>query len=96
MRRRPQGSASLRLVERARPQPEACATFFRRLRRTACAIVVGGVTIFFALRFTPLPPALASEPPESAEFLDRNGQPLRLMLVTSAYRTRARQIALPT
>ena len=81
MRRRPQGSASLRLVERARPQPEACATFFRRLRRTACAIVVGGVTIFFALRFTPLPPALASEPPESAEFLDRNGQPLRLMLV---------------
>ncbi len=53
----------------------------RRLRRTGCAIIVGCATLFLALRFTPLPPALDSDPPESAEFLDRTGQPLRLMLM---------------
>lgn len=81
MRRTPQGSASLRLVERALPKPEACATFFRRLRRTAYGIVVGVTVLFLGLRFTPLPSALDAPLPESAEFLDRTGQPLRLMLV---------------
>ena len=53
----------------------------RRLRRTALAVGLGGAAIFLALRFTPLPSALESAPPESAEFTDRTGQPLRLMLV---------------
>ena len=56
-------------------------TWPRRLRRNACAIVVGVAALFLALRLTPLPSALESDPPESAEFLDRNGKPLRLMLV---------------
>jgi len=53
----------------------------RRLRRTAWVLGGGGVVIFVALRLTPLPPALESALPESAEFVDRNGQPLRLLLV---------------
>ncbi|MCE9609071.1 MAG: penicillin-binding protein 1C [Chthoniobacter sp.] len=53
----------------------------RRLRRTAWVFGGGGVAIFVALRLTPLPPALESTLPASAEFVDRNGQPLRLMLV---------------
>jgi penicillin-binding protein 1C len=52
----------------------------RRLRRTAGAIGVGVVALFLGLRFTPLPSALDAPLPESAEFFDRNGQPLRLML----------------
>ena len=53
----------------------------RRLRRTAWAIVGGGAAIFLALRLTSLPASLESGTPVSAEFLDRTGQPLRLMLV---------------
>ena len=53
----------------------------RRLRRTAGAIVVVGAAIFLALRLTPLPASLESGLPVSAEFTDRTGRPLRLMLV---------------
>ena len=57
------------------------AKWQRRLRRTAWAIGCGGAAIFLALRFTPLPASLESGAPVSAEFTDRTGQPLRLMLV---------------
>jgi penicillin-binding protein 1C len=80
-------------VERALPKPEACATFFRRLRRTAYGIVVGVTALFLGLRFTPLPSALDAPLPESAEFFDRNGQPLRLMLVDQ--RRYSRRCTLP-
>ncbi len=53
----------------------------RRLRRTAWAIGLGGSAVFLALRLTPLPASLESGMPVSAEFLDRTGRPLRLMLV---------------
>ncbi|MCX6976684.1 MAG: transglycosylase domain-containing protein [Verrucomicrobia bacterium] len=55
-------------------------TLFRLLRRTACGITIGGIGIFLGLRYTPLPPELATAPPESAEFVDRTGHPLRLIL----------------
>ena len=53
----------------------------RRLRRTAWGIGLGGAAIFLALRLTPLPASLENGQPVSTEFLDRNGLPLRLMLV---------------
>ena len=52
-----------------------------RLQRIAWAIGGGGAAIFLALRLTPLPASLESGPPVSAEFTDRTGRPLRLMLV---------------
>jgi len=55
--------------------------WLRRLRRTAWAIGLGGVAIFLALRLTPLPAGLESGLSASAEFVDRSGRPLRLMLV---------------
>jgi len=55
-------------------------TLLRLLRRTACGITIGGIGIFLGLRYTPLPPELTTAPPESAEFVDRSGHPLRLIL----------------
>ncbi len=57
------------------------AIWKHRLRRTTLAVGICGAAIFLALRLTPLPSSLESGLPESAEFTDRNGLPLRLMLV---------------
>ncbi|MBE2180233.1 MAG: penicillin-binding protein 1C [Chthoniobacterales bacterium] len=49
-----------------------------------------GLVADAALRLAPLPDSLAAPPPASTEFLDRNGEPLRLMLVDDrSYNSRA-------
>jgi penicillin-binding protein 1C len=56
----------------------------RGKRYLCCAIGVAGVTMLVAevaLRLTPFPAALAIPPPGSTEFLDRNGNSLRMLLV---------------
>ncbi len=49
-----------------------------------------GLAADAALRLAPLPDSLAAPPPASTEFLDRNGEPLRLVLVEDRnYNSRA-------
>jgi len=68
----------------------------KRGRRYFC-YAIGSAAILLlageiALRLTPFPAALASPPPGSTEFLDRHGNPLRLLLVDD--RRYAKQCAL--
>ena len=50
-------------------------------RWVAVAVVLVVVAFEVALRLTPFPEALKNEPAASTEFLDRNGKPLRALLV---------------
>ena len=45
------------------------------------AALLAVVAFVVALRLTPFPEALQNEPAVSTEFLDRNGKPLRMLLV---------------
>ena len=49
-------------------------------RRIVIALILGAVAFEVALRLTPFPASLKSEPPGSVEFTDRNGRPLRTLL----------------
>ena len=53
----------------------------RRLIYLLAAIGLLWLAVEIALRLTPFPTELASPPPGSAEFLDRHGNPLRMLLV---------------
>ncbi|MEO7319397.1 MAG: transglycosylase domain-containing protein, partial [Chthoniobacteraceae bacterium] len=56
-------------------------TRIRRLAiRGTLALALLAAMFEIALRLTPFPVSLESEPPVSAEFLDRNGKPLRTLL----------------
>ncbi len=48
--------------------------------RGALTLPITMATFAIALRLTPFPVALKNEPPSSAEFVDRNGKPLRTLL----------------
>ena len=50
-------------------------------RRAVLVGVPGFIALEMALRFTPLPAGLACAPPPSTEFVDRQGRPLRALLV---------------
>lgn len=56
-----------------------------RLKKLGIAVVIalasGAILVEIALRLTPFPAELKTEPAVSAEFLDREGKPLRTMLV---------------
>ncbi|HET9377769.1 MAG TPA: penicillin-binding protein 1C [Chthoniobacterales bacterium] len=55
------------------------------------ALFVGWFGVEVALRCTPLPHALSTLPPQSAEFVDREGRPLRRVLQDQrVYRSRCR------
>ncbi len=51
------------------------------LRRAALAVAAAALAVEVALRLTPLPAALAAGTISSTEFLDREGRPLRTLLV---------------
>ena len=53
----------------------------RALRRTWKISILGGIAVILALRFTPIPSSLERGIIPSVEFLDRNGRPLRTLLV---------------
>jgi len=53
----------------------------RKLAVIAIVLFTGAAALELALHFTPIPAALLSGRIDSTEFLDRDGQPLRLMLV---------------
>src|SRR4051812_32909658 len=52
----------------------------RSLVRTAVAMVFACGVLWVALWLTPFPVALQHAPPPSTEFVDRTGQPLRMLL----------------
>jgi penicillin-binding protein 1C len=65
----------------------------RTLRRTfliaLTALLIGWLGVEIALRFTPIPAALNATLPQSVEFVDRNGRPLRRILQDQhVYRSR--------
>jgi penicillin-binding protein 1C len=64
----------------------------KRALQVICGVAAILLTAEIALRLTPFPAELASAPPGSTEFLDRNGRPLRMLLVDE--RRYARKCAL--
>ncbi|MGA8478653.1 MAG: penicillin-binding protein 1C [Chthoniobacterales bacterium] len=61
----------------------------KHLLRGAAALFLGWLGVEIALRCTPLPPSLNTSPPQSVEFVDRNGRPLRRVLQDQrVYRSR--------
>ncbi len=66
---------------------------WRKLRRAGCLLAVLAVALEVALRLTPIPPALASGLAPSTEFLDRNGQTLRTLLVEEKRFSRTCQLS---
>ena len=67
-------------------KPAKKARAWRWLRRITLTGVLLLVVGWIALHFVPLPEALASKPPESLEFVDRTGQPLRQTSVAASFR----------
>ena len=53
----------------------------RFCRQTVIALLLAACVVGIALWLTPFPESLKNEHPASAEFLDRNGKPLRTLLV---------------
>jgi penicillin-binding protein 1C len=63
----------------------------KRLLLGTMALFVGWFGVEVALRCTPLPPSLSTLPPQSVEFVDREGRPLRRVLQDQrVYRSRCR------
>jgi len=83
--KRPGECASPLALFRRTPEPRGnsrSAPLVRILRRAAF-VLVGIAALFLggrlALRFVPLPPALSAGQVSDVEFLDRNGEPLRIV-----------------
>ncbi len=76
---RGQQASSLRPAKRAGWKP-ADRTAWKAVFRWLAAALLLVAAADVALRLTPFPAALETAPPPSTEFVDRNGQPLRMLL----------------
>jgi penicillin-binding protein 1C len=72
---------SIRMLRMRTGWGRGVSWFCRFLRRFAMCVLIAGFAAWLALHLVPIPSALLHVPEQSVEFTDRNGAPLRNLLV---------------